>query len=186
MKLIIGLGNPGKKYEQTRHNVGFIVLDKLAQMLGADEFKFNKKFKAEVSEVNAGTEKIILVKPQTFMNNSGQAVRAILDFYKLLPKTLGIFSKKQADLSAILTVIHDDVDLELEKFKIQANRSSAGHNGIKSIINHLKTQNFTRGRIGINSQVKHNMPTEKFVLGKFSSSEINKIKKIIPDIIKNI
>jgi len=186
LQLIVGLGNPGKQYEQTRHNAGFLVIDKLAETLGASDFKFNKKFNAEIAEINNNGDKLILVKPQTFMNNSGQAVRAIMDYYKLLPKTLKIIKQKNTDLSDQLIVIHDDVDFELSNYKIQTNRSAGGHNGVQSIIDYLKTQNFTRVRIGVNSGVKNNLPTDKFVLGNFSAVEIKKLEKIMPEIISEI
>jgi len=188
MKIITGLGNPGKKYELNRHNIGFMVVDEIARQNNC-QWQTNKKFDAQICK----TDDFILVKPQTMMNNSGQAVRAVLDYYKLLPKTLGLITKKQADLSAILTVIHDDIDIEFKKFKIQTNRSSAGHRGVQSIINHLKTKNFTRVRVGIkatwspksNSAAKQD-EISKFVLSNFSKNELAEIKKIIPRIIENI
>lgn len=164
MNIIIGLGNPGKKYENTRHNVGFMTVDALAKKYNA-AWKFNKKFNAEICEA----ENAILVKPQTFMNNSGQAAQAIMSFYEL----------------NALTVIHDDLDIELGKYKISTNSRSAGHNGVQSIINHLKTKNFKRIRIGIKTELLKNIPSEKFVLQRFGKEEMEIIKKLIPEIIKN-
>jgi len=184
MKFIIGLGNPGKKYQYSRHNTGFVVVDALAQTLGAADFHFEKKFNAAVAQTQWQNKKILLIKPQTYMNNSGQAVQAVLNFYKLLPKRLGFLTQKNTDLSAILTVIHDDIDISLGNFKLQTNRSAGGHNGVQSIITHLKTQNFTRLRVGIATPLlRAKIPPEKFVLNNFSAEEKKEIKKIIPAIL---
>ena len=142
MKLIIGLGNPGKEYAKTRHNAGFIVVDALAKVLGAN-FKFQKKFNAEIAQVKIRNEETILIKPQTFMNLSGTAVRAIMDFYKIKIKDI--------------IVVQDDKDILFGEVKYQNNRSAAGHNGIKSIIEHLGTQDFARIRIGVAWQDKEKM-----------------------------
>ncbi len=183
-KIIIGLGNPGPKYKFTRHNAGFIALDALAEQQNA-AWRFNKKFNAETAE----TANAILAKPQTFMNNSGQTARAILDYYKLLPKKLGWLAKKNTDLTGRLIIVHDDIDIELGKFKTQSNRSAAGHRGVQSIISRLKTQNFTRVRIGIKHKslsLGHKIPAEKFVLKKFSGEEIEELKKLIPEIAESV
>jgi len=184
MHIIVGLGNPGEKYQDTRHKTGFMTINFLAEQKGL-KWQFNKKFNAEIAEIN-NDEKIILVKPQAYMNNSGLAVRAIMEYYKLMPKKLGVFAQKDADLSEVLTVLHDDVDFELGIFKTQKNRSAGGHNGINSIIKHLKTKNFTRVRIGIakqgvrlpaGSRTPKQIPTDKFVLTNFSTEEKTKLKK---------
>ncbi len=166
MRIIIGLGNPGEKYKLTRHNVGFMVVDAIAKELDLN-WSFNKKFNVEICKSND----LILLKPQTYMNNSGQAVLAVLSYYKMIPK-----------LSEIVCVIHDDVDIELGKYKESINSGSAGHNGVKSVIGYLKTKNFKRIRIGIKTEDMKKIPTEKFVLQKFNKDEI----KIINDKIKNI
>jgi PTH1 family peptidyl-tRNA hydrolase len=171
MNIIVGLGNPGEKYKNTKHNVGFIILDDKINALGL-KWKNSKKFQAEICQ----DQETIYLKPQTYMNNSGQAVAAVLSYYKLLPKKLGIFKKKDCDLSENLTVIHDDIDIDFGKYKIGSDSSSAGHNGVKSIIEHLQTQKFKRIRIGIkNELLKNPLPTEKFVMQKFSTEEIKKI-----------
>jgi len=179
MKLIIGLGNPGKEYIDTRHNVGFILLDKIQEVWNFSKFKFNKKFNSEISkkwEMGKGKGEILLVKPQTFMNRSGEAVQTILDFYKLEPKDI--------------IVIHDDLDIELGKYKIAVDSSSAGHKGVQNIIDQLGTQKFTRIRIGISKN-----PAEKtvcqinfhdYVLQKFSQEELEIIKKIFGDVSEEI
>ncbi|OGF27735.1 aminoacyl-tRNA hydrolase [Candidatus Falkowbacteria bacterium RIFOXYC2_FULL_47_12] len=187
MKFIIGLGNPGEKYKNTRHNTGFVVLDALAGALNAEAFRFEKKFNADVAQAQWRNEKILLVKPQTFMNNSGLAVRAILNFHALLPKRLGLIAHRNADLAAVLTVIHDDVDFALGTFKLQQNRSAGGHKGVQSIITHLKTQNFTRARIGIATPLlRKKIPPEKFVLDNFLPEEKKTLQKITPEIIAAI
>jgi PTH1 family peptidyl-tRNA hydrolase len=176
-KIIVGLGNPGKEYENTRHNYGFLLIDRLAEDAGA-EWKENKKFKALVAEAGDRT----FLKPLTFMNNSGQSVGAILSYYKLLPKSLGLFKNKGADLSQTLIVAHDDLDIELGKWKISIDSRSAGHRGVQSIIDHLKTKNFTRVRLGIASDLKKVMPIEKFVLARFGAEERGSVEKVIKEI----
>ena len=166
MILVIGLGNPGRKYQKTRHNVGFMVLDEFQKIQDFSDWKLKKKFKAEISEGIINSQKIILAKPQTFMNESGKAVKAIFNFQ---------FSNKN------LIVIHDDLDLELGKMKIVQNRGAAGHKGVQSIINELGTKNFVRFRIGIKSQKTENKEqrAENFVLKKFSKEESKILKEVI-------
>ncbi len=155
--LIIGLGNPGKKYSNTRHNIGFEIIDKLSEKNNFPEFRFSKKFDALISE----KDNIILVKPQTFMNQSGKSVRAITSFYK----------------TKELIVIHDDIDLLLGKIRVSENRGGAGHKGVESIIKHLGTKDFTRIRIGIQPEKGKPNNVEKFVLQRFKKEEIKQIKK---------
>lgn len=160
MKCIIGLGNPGKQYEMTRHNIGFRVMDALGKDLNAD---FKPKFKAEFAMVNVKGEKVILLKPLTYMNLSGEAVRACLDFYDI-------------DVDDIL-VIYDDMDLPVGQLRLREKGSAGGHNGIKSLIQHLHTQAFKRIRIGID---KHPLMDRKdFVLSKFSKDEETVLKDSI-------
>lgn len=169
MKLIIGLGNPGKRYEKTRHNVGFMVLDYLHYNLkkeGLSDWSLSKKFNAIISGGTINGEKILLAKPMTFMNHSGQAVQLIAQYYKLSHRDL--------------LVIHDDKDLELGKIKMQSNRGSAGHNGIKSIIEHIGTQDFLRLRLGVAPKNEKKMnKVDKFVLGKFNLLERKIAQKMI-------
>jgi len=174
MKIIAGLGNPGEKYKNTRHNIGFMVVNAIADQLDLS-WQENKKLKSQIAK----NQDIILTKPQTFMNNSGQAVQAVLSYYKLLPKKLGLLKIKNSDLSKVLTVIHDDIDIDLGKYKTSIDSRSAGHNGVQSIINHLKTKNFSRIRIGIRTDALNNIPAEKFVLQKFNQEELNIIKNLI-------
>lgn len=167
MNLIIGLGNPGKKYDNTRHNVGFFTIDKIALKYDID-LKVEKKFKAIVGSGIINEEKTIIVKPQTFMNESGISVKSIIDFYKI-------------PIQNIL-VIHDDKDIPLGKYRKQTDRGPAGHNGIKSIISNIGTQNFTRFRIGILAETPIE-DTADFVLSSFSKSEKETINNLIEEII---
>ena len=120
------------------------------------------------------------------MNNSGDAVAAVLSYYKLLPKKLGLIKTANADLSEILTVIHDDLDIELGKYKVSVNSRSAGHKGVQSIIDRLKTQNYKRLRIGIRAPGMEKIPADKFVMQKFNSEEKNIINRLILKIIGEI
>ena len=177
MNIVVGLGNPGEQYKNTRHNAGFRAVDALALKLGL-KWENSKKFKAEIAD----NQWLILIKPQDFMNNSGFSVAAVLLYYKLLPKKLGLLKTANADLSKILTVIHDDLDIELGKYKISLDSRSAGHRGVDSIINQLKTKNFRRFRIGIKTPELKKSPADKFVLQKFNDEE----KKIINQLILKI
>lgn len=154
MKLIVGLGNPEKKYDKTRHNIGFMVLD---NYLGKVEYK--SKFNGLYYEKNINNEKVIFLKPQTYMNNSGLSVFEFVNFYKISFKDI--------------LIIHDDLDLDVGMIKFKFNSSSGGHNGIKSIINCLGSQEFSRLKIGINNEYKKD--TIDFVLSKFSKKDIEKL-----------
>ncbi|MDP2944497.1 MAG: aminoacyl-tRNA hydrolase [bacterium] len=172
MKIIVGLGNPGEQYKNARHNTGRLILDNL---LGDVNWSENKKF-------NALTYKdgdFLFVKPLTFMNESGVSVRKILDYYGLLPKNFGFIKKKDVDLQNILTVIHDDLDLNFGDYKIATDSGSAGHRGVQSIIDYLKTKKFTRLRCGIkNDLLRTHVPPDKFVLDNFSGEEKAKLKEL--------
>ncbi|PIR94266.1 aminoacyl-tRNA hydrolase [Candidatus Falkowbacteria bacterium CG10_big_fil_rev_8_21_14_0_10_39_11] len=173
MKLIIGLGNPGIKYQKTRHNIGFLALDHFFDTHRSDyslsQWSTNKKFSAEISEGFIQQEKIIIAKPNTFMNESGKAVSALSHYYKVAPLNI--------------IIIHDDIDIIFGQYKIQKDVSSAGHNGIKSIIQHLKTQQFHRIRIGVGKSNKNKQgDTAKFVLNQFSLFEKLKLNKFLDQI----
>ncbi len=179
MRIIVGLGNPGEQYAKTRHNIGWLLLD---EILGDVKWSLNKKWNALVYEQGGD----LYIKPQTFMNNSGSAVRAALDYYHLLPKKMGFFSTKDSDLSDVLVVVHDDLDIDLGKMKVAVGSRSAGHNGVQSIINHTKTLNFKRLRIGVRTVERERIPADKFVLQKFKAEELDEIKKLLPDIKQEI
>jgi len=176
MILLIGLGNPEKKYELTRHNAGFMLLEKIQKNWEFPDFEFNKKFNAEISKNNLEEKEIILAKPQTYMNLSGTAVKAILDFYKLTPDDI--------------IVIHDDIDIPLGKYKIATDSSSAGHNGVQNIIDQLGTQKFRRIRVGVGQEKEGalvcRLGVHDFVLEKFTPEELETTKKISEDILEEI
>jgi PTH1 family peptidyl-tRNA hydrolase len=164
MKLIVGLGNPGFEYKDTRHNVGFMVVDKLAKELGKTVPSWDKDDKRNVLTAHVG--EVLLVKPLTFMNKSGFAVRALVDFYKLTP--------------ADVWIIHDDIDLSLGKIKIREKGGSAGHNGVQSIIDQLKTSDFVRFRLGIGrGATTQDRSVISFVLSRFRQSEAGSFKHLI-------
>lgn len=181
MILIVGLGNPEKKYKNTRHNAGFIIINELQKKWDFQEFEFNKKFDSEISispTLGNGNakNKIILVKPQTFMNCSGEAVQKIINFYKLTPENI--------------IVIHDDLDIEIGKYKISTGSSSAGHKGIQSIIDNIGTQKFKRIKIGVEKfggrENRGDISGENFVLQNFEDEEIEKVKNLVTKIEKEI
>jgi PTH1 family peptidyl-tRNA hydrolase len=179
MKIIVGLGNPGKKFEKTRHNLGFLVVESLKSKIKSfSDWKKNKKFLSEISEGKINEERVILAKPQTFMNNSGKAVKSLIKNFLL--------NKAMAELSRHLFVIHDDIDIPIGKFKISIGRGSGGHKGIQSIIDELGTKNFVRFRVGIKPNPKFKMQNAKlkfkiqnFVLEKFNKKEEKILKKVI-------
>lgn len=154
MFIIAGLGNPGKEYENTRHNAGFMAIDALADKLGADISE--KKHKALCGRAVIGGEKVILLKPQTYMNSSGESIRAAADYYKVEPEDI--------------LVIYDDISLAPGQLRVRAKGSAGGHNGIKSIIAHLGTQEFPRVRVGVGEKPPK-MDLADYVLGHFSAEE---------------
>lgn len=163
MKLIVGLGNPGKEYEKTRHNAGFRVLDQIAEELHVDMNQ--KKFKALIAIVRVSGEQVMLMKPQTFMNNSGEAVIEAVNFYHIDKKDI--------------LVIYDDLDLPVGKIRLREKGSAGGQNGMKNIIQHLHTQDFNRIRVGIgkstngNSEDQH-IPIVDWVLGVMRKEDMKK------------
>lgn len=180
MKIIVGLGNPDKKYKTTRHNLGFIALDKIAKQENL-EWQYDKKFKADIIKT---TDKF-LVKPTTYMNNSGESVLSILDYYELLERNEEGKIIPNADLQDSLIVIHDELDIDLGKYKFSVNSSSAGHRGVQNIIDLIKTQNFTRVRIGIKTDKLEKMPSDKFVLKKMPKAELKIIDDLLSEILVN-
>lgn len=165
MIAIIGLGNPGKKFKENRHNVGFLVIDEILKSPECLIMEQKNKFESELVKAAINNQKIILVKPQTFMNNSGKAVKKILNYYKI-------------PLSK-LWIVHDEIDLPLGVIRISKNISSAGHKGIESIIREIKSQNFFRFRIGIGPKSKAREPVEVYVLRDFNKEQKPIIKKVI-------
>lgn len=166
MQLLVGLGNPGDEYSNTKHNIGFIILDRISS-----EFKINKKLFGHLADFKHQEEKIILQKPTTFMNQSGKAVLAAQKYYKV-------------PLEKIL-IIHDDTDLEIGCFKYATKSGSGGHNGIISIIKTLGTEEFARLKIGVRSP-SSKQKAGSLVLQKFKKSETVKLDKIFPVIKESI
>ena len=159
-KLVVGLGNPGSKYHETRHNVGFMAIDLMAKELGLT-FSEEKTFKAEVASTFLNGEKVYFVKPTTFMNLSGLAVRALLAYYNIPMEDF--------------IVIYDDLDMEVGKLRFRQKGSAGGHNGIKNIIAHLNSQDFKRIRVGIDRHKYMNVAD--YVLSRFSKVESEAIEQ---------
>ncbi len=172
-KIIVALGNPETQHEKSRHNAGWLAVDRYIKKI---DWKTEKKFNAFIAkEVDK-----IFVKPLTYMNLSGDSVIKIMNYYNLLPKKFGFINIKNSDLKDTLVVIHDDIDINLGEYKIVSDSSSAGHRGVQSIINRLNTQQFTRLRLGIKTTtLRQIIPAEKFVLQKFSDEELNKLYETV-------
>ena len=159
MKLIVGLGNPGKEYENTRHNVGFSFVDSYL-LYKKITLSWSNKFDGLFLQTNIDGEKVLFLKPQTYMNLSGNSVRKIVDYFKI-------------DMADIL-VVSDDLDLKVGNFKLKANGSCGGHNGLRDIENKLGSSNYKRLKIGISKN--SNVDTKDYVLGKFNSDEMKVLK----------
>lgn len=162
MKIIAGLGNPGAEYAATKHNVGFMFIDALAERLGADRWKTD--FEAEIADARIGAEKVLLVKPQTYMNDSGRSLGPLLSYYKLAGEEL--------------IVAHDDMDIPAGTIRLRRKGSSGGHNGIKSILAHVGDENFARVRIGI-GRPPAGWTVINHVLAPFSDEDAKKIGEAI-------
>ena len=161
--LIVGLGNPGEKYENTRHNVGFQVIDELAERQGKPVQRL--KFKALTGLLTIGGEKALVMKPVTYMNLSGEAVRPAADFYKLPPERI--------------LVISDDVALAAGRLRIRAKGSAGGHNGLKSIIQHLGTDQFPRVKIGVGEKPHPDYDMADWVLSRFTGEDLKTITQAV-------
>jgi PTH1 family peptidyl-tRNA hydrolase len=173
MKLIVGLGNPGDQYKDTRHNIGFMIVDKLSHELGSESVTWKNDTAHQALVAKAG--EVLLVKPLTFMNNSGLAVKGLVDYYKLCPDDVW--------------VIHDDIDLPIGKIRIRTKGGTAGHNGVTSILDALKSDTFIRFRMGIgrgkestgqseNKNISHRSVIH-FVLSRFNTSEAGSLKHLV-------
>ena len=176
-KLIIGLGNPDEEYQNTRHNLGFMLIDSLAKNNDFGDFEFNKKLNSFVSKGKLGGTTSVLAKPQTYVNKTGESVTKLKNFYKV----------KLEDI----VLIHDDLDIEFGNFKMSFSKNSGGHKGVESVIKHLKTKNFWRIRIGVavSSLKKARQQSDKkrdafvmdFVLSKFRKNEEEGLKKLFKE-----
>lgn len=181
MKLITGLGNPGKKYQKSRHNVGFLVLDRLRERFlfqknyNVTDWEEEKTFMSEMAFLKQGSRVIaILQKPLTYMNNSGQAVSKVVKKYGI------------EKLEENFILIHDDLDIPFGKYKIQKSKSPKGHNGVADVESLLQTTKFQRVRVGIESRIEKNIPGEDFVLMNFTKDEQIVLDEVIDDVVNTI
>lgn len=181
MKLITGLGNPGKKYQKNRHNVGFLVLDRLRERFlfqknyNVTDWEEEKTFMSEMAFLKQGSRVIaILQKPLTYMNNSGQAVSKVVKKYDI------------EKLEENFILIHDDLDIPFGKYKIQKSKSPKGHNGVADVESLLQTTKFQRVRVGIESRIEKNIPGEDFVLMNFTKDEQIVLDEVIDDVVNTI
>lgn len=165
MYLIAGLGNPDKKYDMTRHNIGFDAVDMISREFNAPIKKI--KFKAVYGETDIMGEKVILAKPQTYMNLSGESIREIASFYKIKPQNIIIF--------------HDDISLPVGKVRIRKKGSDGGHNGLKSIIYQLVSDDFVRVKIGVGAPANKDYDLADYVLGKFTKDDLEKIIPVLKE-----
>lgn len=161
MKLIAGFGNPGGQYAETRHNVGFLLLDTWADELKLD---FRQKYQGLVAETQWAGERVFLLKPQTFMNLSGRSVRELVQFYKILPEDI--------------LIIHDDMDLPLGRIRLRQSGSAGGHNGIKSTIAEIGTEEFWRLKIGV-GRPPSGWDSARYVLAPFGSEEVKTLDEVL-------
>ncbi len=180
MKLIVGLGNPGKEYENSRHNAGFVFLDALREKflyqntLYPTEWRREDTFQSEIAFIKNGSKIVaILQKPYTFMNLSGEAVSKIIKKFDIEP-------------SSDLILVHDDLDIKLGEFKIQREKSPLGHNGVASVEDHLKAKDFKRVRIGIESRTEKKISGLDYVLMKFTKAEQTVLEETVEEAIKGI
>ena len=160
--LIVGLGNIGQKYTFTRHNAGFMLVDSIA-LNNSLSFRENTRLKCFMTNLRNGVDDYLIIKPTTFMNLSGEAVRAVVDYYKIQLKDI--------------LIVYDDLSLDLGKIRFRANGSDGGHNGIKSVIQHLGSKDIARLKIGIGPQPS--LPSEVFVLQNFSKEELELLKETL-------
>lgn len=168
--MIVGLGNVGKKYTGTRHNIGFECIDALAQSQGIDGWADKKDLKSLVATGNIGDSRVILCKPTTFMNNSGDAVQAVAHFYKIEPTNI--------------LVVHDELDLDFGQIRTRMGGSDAGHNGIKSLVQHIgesASQRIGRVRVGLGPKKPSEIDSADFVLAKFNDKEQKQLKNLLQE-----
>ena len=175
LQLLVGLGNPGAKYAETRHNVGFMVLERMAGAAGAS-FRSQPRLQGQLAEVGSGEARLRLLMPQTYMNESGRSIRAALDWYRLDPSQL--------------LVLVDDMDLPLGRLRLRASGSAGGHNGLRSTIAHLGSQDFARLRIGIgapaDNPAERRARTISHVLGRFSAEERPVLEAVLEEVVAGV
>lgn len=175
MQIIVGLGNPGNRYELSRHNAGFLVLDNLRQVLECSEFSEKKKLHSQICKLPSA----VFVKPQTYMNESGSAVQAVLNFFNTGSVSDAGYKN--------LFVIHDDLDIPLGSYKIQYGVGPKGHNGLLSIYQHLKTENFWHVRVGVDSRDgDRTIPPQTYVLDQFTPQQLDTFKGVVQKIVTEL
>ena len=172
MWVLVGLGNPGKNYQDNRHNIGFMAIDEIASEYGLPAF--SKKFDGELTEGRIDGEKVVLVKPMTFMNLSGQCVQKVAKFYKVTPNRIAVF--------------HDEIELPMAKMRTKKGGGAAGHNGLKSIDSCLNSQNYWRVRLGVGRPQgeQAQMDVSDYVLGNFTKTDMVWVKDLNAAVSKNI
>lgn len=168
--IVVGLGNPGEKYEATRHNAGFLAIDRICSDLNVSCNKI--KFKSLIGEATIGEHRVLLMKPQTYMNNSGEAIIEAVNFYKIPAENV--------------IVISDDITLDVGRLRIRKSGSAGGHNGLKSIIEHLKTDTFPRVKLGVGQKPHPEYDLVDWVLGKFPKEDLENLGHTIDHIVKPI
>jgi len=177
MNIIVGLGNPGSRYELTRHNAGLMILDNLSQVLECDKYSSNKRIFSDVCKLKES----VFIKPQTFMNESGKAVQGALSYYKATDEY-----KKEGGYHNLF-IIHDDLDLPLGTYKIQYGIGPKGHNGLLSIYQYLGTQNFWHIRVGVDTRNGNRIiPPQQYVLERFSPEEFQVFNKTKIELVKEL
>ena len=169
-KIVVGLGNPGAQYLHTRHNAGFLAIDYICNKYGARVTK--SAHKGLVGEATIAGKRVLLVKPQTFMNLSGECVRAALDFYKLKPNDL--------------IIIYDDISLPVGRLRVRRDGSAGGHNGIKSIIEHTSTQIFPRIKVGVGQKPHPDYDLASWVLSEFSKEDLKNLESTLPTVCEGL
>jgi len=179
MNVIIGLGNPGKEYAATRHNVGFLFVEYLLKSWGNASFSLDKKLEAETVKVAKNGSEYLLVKPQTFMNSSGRVAQKAVSYYKLNP-------------AKDIIAVYDDLDIPFSKWKLQKGKGPRIHNGVNSLVDHLKTQEFWHLRVGIGSDVHLKIKlsggsvADEFILKPFSKEEREQLPRIFATIVEEV
>lgn len=172
MKALIGLGNPGPEYESTRHNVGFLAMDRLQNVLNLSPFELKPRLKARISKARYKGKELLLIKPETYMNLSGEALKQIMNFYHLQPSDFWLF--------------YDDFHLPLKMVRIRTTGSSAGHRGVESVMEQLSTDEIVRFRIGIHPRQRNIKDPKRFVLRPFNQTDMesmNKVLQVLPRLI---
>lgn len=171
MKLIVGLGNPGSSYDQSRHNLGFAAVERFAELVHAESFKLKAAFQAELVDARTSKEHFLIAKPQTYMNDSGKAVKRLIDYYHIRPEDVWVF--------------HDELDLPKGTIRVSFDSRSAGHNGVQSIIDALGSKEFHRVRIGI-GPLPEGVPADTYVLTRMDANEEQQYRTALDEFLPSL